>query len=192
MNVTDWNRKAVGISAYTQEEVMGKPFLSFIEEVLKKAMTGEETANYELPLVTKKGERLYLLVNATSRRDSEGKVIGVIGIAQDTTDMKRREVEISRLLDDAERLIDTANAPIFGVDQNMNVTEWNRKAGEISSYTQEEVMGKPFLSFIEEDLQAGVGEVLKKAMTGEETANYELPLVTKKGERLYLLVNATP
>merc|ERR1719181_722012 len=199
MNITEWNRKAAEISSYTGEEVMGKPFLNFIEEefqvsvgeVLKKAMTGEETANYELPLVTKNGERLFLLVNATSRRDAAGQVVGVIGIAQDITDVKRREVEISRLLDDAQRLIDTANAPIFGVDQNMNVTEWNRKAGEISAYTQDEVMGKPFLSFIEEELRAGVGEVLKRAMTGEETANYELPLVTKKGGRLFLLVNAT-
>merc|ERR1719169_120521 len=100
MNVTEWNRKAGEISSYMQEEVMGKPFLSFIEEelqagveeVLKRAMTGEETANYELPLVTKRGRRLFLLVNATSRRDAEGEVIGVIGIAQDITDVKRREV----------------------------------------------------------------------------------------------------
>jgi PAS domain-containing protein len=163
---------------------MGKPFLNFIEEelqagvgeVLKKALTGEETANYELPLVTKKGERLYLLVNATSRRDAAGDVVGVIGIAQDITKEKRREVEISRLLDDAQRLIDTANAPIFGVDQNMNVTEWNRKAAEISSYTSDEVMGKQFLKYIEAEWKASVEEVLKRAMTGEETANYELPL----------------
>ena len=55
-------------------------------------MAGEETANYELPLVTKNGERLFLLVNATSRRDAAGKVIGVIGIAQDITEVKHREV----------------------------------------------------------------------------------------------------
>ena len=34
-------------------------------------------------------------------------------------------------------------------------------------------MGKPFLSFIEEEFQTSVGEVLKNALTGEETANYE-------------------
>ena len=135
---------------------MGKPFLSFIEEelqagvgeVLKKAMTGEETANYELPLVTKKGERLYLLVNATSRRDAAGDVVGVIGIAQDITKEKRREVEISRLLDDAQRLIDTANAPIFGIDKNMNVTEWNACVARVSGYTKLEMMGQPVLKLI--------------------------------------------
>ena len=43
------------------------------------------------------------------------------GLLEGLVAQKRREVEISRLLDDAQRLIDTANAPIFGVDKNMNV-----------------------------------------------------------------------
>ena len=105
--------------------------------------------------------------------------------------MRHFEVEISRLLDDAQSFIDTANAPIFGVDASLNVTQWNRKAAAISGYQGAEVMGKPFLSFIGEDLRTSVEEVLTQAMTGVETANYELPLQTKAGERLHLLMNAT-
>ena len=43
-----------------------------VNDVLKKALRGEETANYELPLMTKDGQRLLLLVNATTRRNQIG------------------------------------------------------------------------------------------------------------------------
>jgi PAS domain S-box-containing protein len=135
-----------------------------------------------------------LLVNATSRRDADGEVVGVIGIGQDITEVKQREKEISRLLDDAQRLIDTANAPIFGVDASLNITDWNRKAADISKYTSDETIGKSFIGFIEMEYRDSVREVLEKALRGEETANYELPLKTKDasgGERVFLLVNAT-
>ncbi len=44
-----------------------------------------------------------------TRRDEQGNVIGVVGICQDITNRLAQEREYSKL-------IDTANAPIFGVD----------------------------------------------------------------------------
>ena len=46
-----------------------------------------------------------------------------------------------RVANDLTLLIDTANAPIFGIDSGGLVTEWNRKAVAITGYTKEEVMG---------------------------------------------------
>ena len=46
------------------------------------------------------------------RRNPDGKIIGVVGIGQDITGRIAQEREYTRL-------IDTANAPIFGVD-----TQW--------------------------------------------------------------------
>eukprot|EP00527_Entomoneis_sp_CCMP2396_P004428 CAMPEP_0198145498 /NCGR_PEP_ID=MMETSP1443-20131203/23928_1 /TAXON_ID=186043 /ORGANISM="Entomoneis sp., Strain CCMP2396" /LENGTH=47 /DNA_ID= /DNA_START= /DNA_END= /DNA_ORIENTATION= len=33
-------------------------------------------------------------------------------------------------------LIDTANAPIFGIDRDGDVNEWNEKTAEITGYTK--------------------------------------------------------
>jgi hypothetical protein len=43
------------------------------------ALRGQETSNYELTFETKSKEIRYLLVNATTRRDAEGNVVGVVG-----------------------------------------------------------------------------------------------------------------
>jgi PAS domain-containing protein len=50
-----------------------------LAQVLDNALQGQETANFEFPLITKSGARIEVLLNASPRSD-EGKVIGVVGI----------------------------------------------------------------------------------------------------------------
>ena len=90
------------------------------------------------------------------------------------------------------KLIDTANAPIFGVDVNGLVTVWNKCAANISGYSSEDTMGHHLVNeFITEDFRASVQEVLDKALQGLEDSNFAFPLVTKDGRRLEILLNAT-
>ena len=46
-----------------------------------------------------------------------------------------------RVADDVSRLIETANAPIFGVFLNGLVTEWNRKAAMMLGCAKPETVG---------------------------------------------------
>ena len=105
---------------------------------------------------------------------------------------QRSRAESQRQADDLAQLIDTANAPIFGIDAEGRVNEWNHAAERISGFTKDEVMGRHLVEeFITEDYKASVKEVLDKALVGEETANYEFPLFTKTGERVDVLLNST-
>ena len=47
------------------------------------------------------------LLGKTKRVTGLGDVVGVIGIAQDMSSVKQKEQDIRRLLDDAQRLIET-------------------------------------------------------------------------------------
>jgi len=105
-------------TGYSSEEVMGQNLVeqfitpehrARVQSVIDQALVGDETANFEFPLMTKAGIRLEVLLNATTRRDEQGNVIGMVGIGQDITGRLAQEREYTRL-------IDTANAPIFGVD----------------------------------------------------------------------------
>ncbi|KAL7523342.1 hypothetical protein ACHAWF_000484 [Thalassiosira exigua] len=111
-----------------------------------------------------------VLLNATTRRDEQGNVIGVVGIGQDITARLAQEREYSKL-------IDTANAPIFGVDNMGAVNVWNKNAHKLVGYAPEEVMGKNLVKeFITEEFRDAVQAVLDQALHGEETANFEFPL----------------
>jgi PAS domain S-box-containing protein len=116
----------------------------------------------------------------------------VVGVGQDITDRKKAEGELTRVAQDLRLLIDSANAPIFGIDKDGMVNEWNLKAAAIVGYTSEEVMGHDLVKeFISPEFRESVKEVLDRALQGEETANYELPLFTKNHERVEVLLNAT-
>ena len=52
---------------------------SSVQEVLDNALRGIETSNYGLEFRTKTNEIRYLLVNATTRRDAENNIVGVVG-----------------------------------------------------------------------------------------------------------------
>jgi PAS domain S-box-containing protein len=90
------------------------------------------------------------------------------------------------------QLIDTANAPIFGIDAQGNVNEWNQQAVKITGFNSKEVMDRDLVAnFITDDYKASVREIMEKGLKGEETANFEFPLFTKSGDRVDVLLNST-
>jgi PAS domain S-box-containing protein len=95
-------------------------------------------------------------------------------------------------LNELTQFVDTANAPIFGIDAQGNVNEWNQQAEQITGFTKQEVMGRDLVdNFITDDYKLSVGKVLAKALQGDETANYEFPLFTQSGDRVDVLLNST-
>ena len=62
-----------------------------VQEVMDNALNGVEKSNYQLRFLTKSNEVRYLLVNATTRKDLENNVVGVVGVAQDVTETAKRE-----------------------------------------------------------------------------------------------------
>ena len=96
------------------------------------------------------------------------------------------------MANELRQFIDTANAPIFGIDCNGRVNEWNNKTAEITGFSKEEAYGYHLVStFIVPKLRDSVQEVLDNALLGKETSNYELEFRTKSNEVRCLLVNAT-
>ncbi|MDM8554732.1 circadian clock protein KaiC [Desulfococcaceae bacterium HSG7] len=200
-NITEWNKKTESLTGYAKAEVLGKNLVNtYISEdykeavktVLDKALRGAETSNYELPLYTKTKRLLMILLNATTRRDADGKIVGVIGVGQDITEIDEYRENQERTVREWVQFIDSANAPVFGVDVDCNITEWNKKTESLTGYAKAEVSGKNLVNiYITEDYRTAVKAVLDKALQGVETSNYELPLYTKNKRRLMILLNAT-
>ena len=200
-NVNEWNNKTAEITGYTKEEAFDKPLVETfivtklrrsVQEVLDNALQGRETSNYELEFRTKSNETRYLLVNATTRRDAHNNIVGVVGVAQDVTEAAQHDRAVAAMARELRQLVDTANAPIFGIDINGMVNEWNYKTAEITGFSKEEAFDKPLVStFIMPKLRQSVQQVMENALQGRETSNYELEFATKTNKTRYLLVNAT-
>jgi len=136
-----------------------------------------------------------VLFMAEPRADDERLVELVSSVAAQLGSViqrKRAERETQRVAADLMQLIDTANAPIFGIDKQGLVNEWNQTAVRITGYGKEEVLGRDLVEdFITDDYKEPVKKVLDRASMGQETENYEFPLYTKDGQRVMVLLNAT-
>lgn len=98
--VNEWNEAVQKITKFSKEEILGKKlveefitdeFKNSVKTVLDNALQGIETANYELLFYTKDKRRVIILLNASTRRDVDGKIIGVLGVGQDITERKLME-----------------------------------------------------------------------------------------------------
>jgi PAS domain S-box-containing protein len=156
-----------------------------VQAVFDQALHGEETANFDFPLMTKGRNRLEVLLNATTRRDEQGNIIGVVGIGQDITERIAQEREFSKL-------IDSANAPIFGVDKDGKVNVWNQCASTLTGFSTADVFGQSLVeNFVSAEYRESVSDILKNALMGIETANFEFPLLTSGDHVVEVLLNAT-
>merc|ERR1711937_370532 len=180
---------------------MGKPLVqTFINPqhreaangILKDALRGVETSNYSLPLTTKDGRVRELLINASTRCDVDGNIVGVVGVAQDVTEQNAGARTAERLVLELQTLIDNANAPIFGIDMDGNVNEWNDAIVNVTGFHREDMLGQKFVDVLIQDKdRAGVHRILSNAMQGASNSNYALILTTKDGKTRQLLLNTS-
>ena len=113
-------------------------------------------------------------------------------VAERTAELRLAQVKSERAAQELRQLIETANAPIFGIDATGRINEWNQTAAKITDYRKEEVLGRELIAgFIPAARQTAVKAVLEQALAGIETANFELLLRTKQGQRITVLLNAS-
>ena len=109
----------------------------------------------------------------------------MVGIGQDITERIAQEREFAKL-------IDSANAPIFGVDTEGKVNVWNQCVSSLTGFSTLDVYGRKLVDeFVSIDFKDSVSEILKNAMLGIETANFEFPLLTSGDHSVEVLLNAT-
>lgn len=192
--VNEWNQTAERITGFSKEDLMGKDLVQEfvtddynvrVKEVLVNALSGIDTTNYELPLFTKDGRKLMVLLNTTARRDVNGDIIGVIGVGQDITEISKyrenlerlveeRTREINQSLADADRARERIDGILKSVADGLIVTDVynrivliNRAAEDLLGIRFSEVMNQPIdFAIKEKTLRENIRYSLDKKTTG--------------------------
>jgi len=116
-NVTSMNKAAEAITGYSQAELLKMNMSEFLTPastesarlMTQRKLAGEERTNYEVDVVRKSGDLITLEVSSRLAR-SEGKPIGIQGVARDITTRRHAEEALrqadQRALSEYERLLD--------------------------------------------------------------------------------------
>src|SRR5205085_794128 len=124
--------------------------------------------NVRLNPRTASGEVIPTALNASALRDSEGKVIGAIGVLRDM-----RELDKARAY--AESLIKNAPDPVFVSDLEGKILEANDAVSELLGFRRDEVVEQSLSRFISpeetREFTAALREVVERGVTRNAVLN---------------------
>ncbi len=160
------NRSFCEITGYSLEEMMGKnadelfifPEDSYnsqrIGEVNQERLNGESSV-YELKIRRKNGKPVWMIISGAPVRNSDGEIVGSVGIHNDITERKAKEMERKNLLEELKEsetklraVVNSALDAVIIINEEGVVQEWNPRASEIFGYKEEIACGQKMTDLI--------------------------------------------
>ncbi len=187
------NLSAEKMFGYTAEEALGRGGIEWIAPEYRQAVINNMLSGYEEPYEAVALRR----DGSTFPCEIQGKMLTYQGSLCRVTALRditeRKEAE-NRLRSSEERfrlLIDTMNQG-FGIqDQNGVVTYVNNSQCEMLGYSREEIVGRRFADFFEEESEKTLLNQFDKRRDGKPGL-YEITFVRKDGERVDAIMSGTP
>lgn len=146
--VTFCNNHFLDITSWKKKDVVGKDWIDqFVANEDKKQVSSiiemmdvpqKFPSHLELQVRTRSGEPRLITWNNTLSYDNKGEVIGVTGIGEDVTDMRRTERELLKLY----QAVEQSPSSVVITDPQGDIEYVNPKFTEVSGYHADEVLGK--------------------------------------------------
>src|SRR5665648_58494 len=179
-----------------ETDIMGKTDYDFIDKDLadffrdhdRKAMAaGKPTANEEWITFADDGHRAYLETIKTPMYESDGKLIGILGIGRDFTERKMAEDALSSSEVRLHTLLQTIPDLIFIKDTRGVYLGCNSMFERYFGAIEADIIGKTDYDFVDKELADSFCENDHKAMeAGRPTRNAEWITFADDGHSAYL------
>ncbi len=119
-------------------------------------------------------------------------IAGYVAIALDNsqlyTSLEQKAIEVARLKDFSENIVESLNVGVFAVDLLGTVDAWNSRMEQLIGVSQSEAVGKPYAQLLPQDL---VTEIEARGDEDQVTGIYKHRLV-HGGRAAVLNVSITP
>lgn len=161
-HIVTWNTGAERIKGYKAEEITGRHFsIFFAQDDIEHRRPDIELDNAILKghfedegwRVRKDGSQFWANVVITALKDRTGRLRGFSKVTRDITERKEAE-EILRNSEERFRMMVTAvqDYAIYMLSADGKVMSWNAGAQRLKGYRAEEIIGKHFSTFYNQDV----------------------------------------
>ncbi|KAK8664610.1 hypothetical protein V6N13_084390 [Hibiscus sabdariffa] len=213
--INGWNAKITELTGLQADDAIGKSLVDEVvhedsreefENLLRRALQGEEDKNVELKLRNfgphPKNSIVYIMVNACTSRDYTNDVVGVCFVGQDITSEKVVMDKFIRLQGDYTAIVQSLSPlipPIFASDENACCSEWNAAMEKLTGCSRSEVIGKLLAGEIfgglcllkSQDSMTRFMILLYQGISGQDTEKFPFGFFDRKGNfvEAYLTAN---
>ncbi|HSD57525.1 MAG TPA: PAS domain S-box protein, partial [Methanotrichaceae archaeon] len=155
----------------------------------RRIMKSGQTEVIEEVAQTPKGYRTFLSTK-TPYRNGNGEIIGILGVSQDITELKRTEEALRETKDYLENLIEYANAPIIVWDTSFRITRFNHAFERLTGLRAAEALGEPLEILFPEESKEQSLEHIGRTLSGERWEAMEIPILRVDGSIRTVLWNS--
>ncbi len=144
------NQRAADMMGYTIEEMRGLSLNQTSAEtqksrqVLQQLLNGEHIPLYERLFKKKDGTIFPVEINVELVRDSHGNPLHIQSVIRDISERKAAEEKLRESEDKYRTFVENSFDAITFVNENGNITEWNRAAENLTGLKKEDVLNKPY------------------------------------------------
>jgi PAS domain S-box-containing protein len=157
-----------------------REFTAALREVVERGVTRNAVLNPR----SASGEVIPTSLNASALRDSDGNVIGAIGVLRDM-----RELDKARAY--AESLIENAPDPVFVSDLEGKILQTNEAVSQLLGFRQDEVVEQSLSRFISPEETREFTAALREVVEHGVTRNARLNPRSASGEVIPTTLNAS-
>jgi PAS domain S-box-containing protein len=157
-------------------------------ELFKGMIRDGKPFRIEKRYLRKDGTVLWADVSASPIRDDNGNSQSAVAVIVDVTARKKAESAAIRLA----AVVQSSHDAIVAKDLNGIITDWNRSAERIFGYKAKEIIGKPILTLIPQDLYDEEKDILQRIGRGESIEHYETIRRRKDGRLLNVSLTISP
>jgi PAS domain S-box-containing protein len=157
-----------------------REFTAALREVVERGVT----RNARLNPRSASGEIIPTTLNASALRDTDGKVIGAIGILRDMRELDKTKAY-------AESLIENAPDPVFVTDLEGKITQANDAVSQLLGFRTDEVVEQSVSRFISPEETREFTAALREVVERGVTRNARLNPRSASGEIIPTTLNAS-
>ncbi len=187
--ITSFNKAAENITGWTRKEVLGHK----CHDIFQSSMCGDQChlaksiqnkntiVDHTLSITTKDGHKTPISICAAPLLDPAGNVIGGVETFRDITASMANDL-----------ILDSVADGVFTVDDNWQITSFNRAAETITGWKREEVIGKKCSGIFHSSV-CGEQCILNQAIgLGKEIIDRSIFVKSKEGATIPVSISAAP
>ena len=133
--------KGKDIISKTDYDFVDKELADFFRDNDLKAMNSEKPlSNFEEITFSSDGHKEYIQTTKSKVIDSNGNIIGVLGIGRDLTKLRDKELELLEQQEELQSIYNTTKDGLAIIDMETNFIKVNKSYCDITGLTQEELL----------------------------------------------------
>lgn len=192
-NLTTYvNPYVARLLGYSEEEMLGKPVYSFMDEA-NSAVAQENTeqrkqgisGTYDLELIHKDGHPVQVRIGATPMLDETGQYQGSIGAIMDISERRKIERQLSEALDLNQKIINVSSVGFLVYKASGQCVLVNQAAARIVNASIDQLLAQDFRKLASWQ-QSGLCAAAEKALESGEPQQGEFHFITSFGKEVWL------